>query len=91
MPVTQQPDDDRLMRSPKKPTYTFTEQGTAKYADLQMAQAAALQVVAQALAAAIRARGKNGSSEPDVDDREKHEEQELPQAAQQGGQSSRLE
>jgi len=34
------------MRSPKKSTYTFTEQGSDKYADLQMAQAAALQVVA---------------------------------------------
>jgi hypothetical protein len=72
------------MRSSKKSTYTFTEQGTDKYADLQMAQAAALQVVAQALAAAIRAKGKNGSSEPDVGGQEKHEEQELPQAAQQG-------
>ena len=85
MPVTQQPDNDRLMRSSKKSTYTFTEQGTDKYADLQMAQAAALQVVAQALAAAIRAKGKNGSSEPDVGGREKHEEQELLQAAQLGG------
>jgi hypothetical protein len=89
--VTQQPDNDRLMRSSKRSTYTFTEQGTVKYADLQMAQAAALLVVAQALAAAIRAKGKNGSSEPDVSGQEKHEEQELPQAAQQGGQSSRLE
>jgi len=82
LPVTQQPDNDRLMRSSKRSPYTFTEQGTDIYADLQMAQAAALQVVAQALAAAIRAKGKNGSSEPDVGDREKHEEQEPPQAAQ---------
>ena len=85
MSVTQQPDNDRLIRSSKKPMYTFAEQGTDKYTDLQMAQAAALQVVAQALAAAIRAKGKNGSSEPDVGGREKREEQELPQAAQQGG------
>jgi hypothetical protein len=82
LPVTQQSDNDRVMRLSKKSTYTFTEQGTDKYAHLQMAQAAALQVVAQALAAAIRAKGKNGSSEPDVGDREKHEEQEPPQAAQ---------
>lgn len=80
--VTLQPDNDRVRRSSKKSAYAFTEQGTDKYADLQMAQAAALQVVAQALAAAIRAKGKNGSSEPDASDQEKHDEQELPQAAQ---------
>ena len=43
-----------MKESPEKRAYTLTEQGTDRYASLEMAQAAALPVVARALAIAIR-------------------------------------
>ena len=44
---------DSVKHSQTECSYALTEQGTDKYADLSTAQAAALPVVAQALAAAI--------------------------------------
>jgi hypothetical protein len=51
------------LNSPNDHDYILTEQGTDKYADLNMAQAVALPAVAQALVTAIRARTDNGHAE----------------------------
>ena len=41
------------MRSPEEHVYPLTEQGTEKYASLEMAQAAALPILVQSLTKAI--------------------------------------
>lgn len=47
--------------------YKLQEQGTERYVDLEMAQAAALPVVAQALAIAIRAQVRIGKFSAIID------------------------
>jgi hypothetical protein len=48
--------------------YALTEQGTMRYADLNMAQALALATVAEALATTIRTKANNGQSKPDTEE-----------------------
>jgi hypothetical protein len=55
--------------------YILTEQGTGKYADLNMVQAVALPVVAQALLTAIRARTDNGQAEAAEETTKSHNDQ----------------
>lgn len=49
------------MSSSNNGNYILTEQGTDKYADLDMAQKVALASVAQALVTTLRDRRNNGS------------------------------
>jgi hypothetical protein len=51
-----------LKTTSDKSNYTLTEDGTDKYADLDMAQTVALAGVAQALVTTLRAERDNGQS-----------------------------
>ena len=64
-----------LRQSPNKQFYTLEEQGTRRYADLEMAQAAALHAVAQALVRAIRSRLHDGSQVEELEDDETPDEE----------------
>ena len=63
------------MNSPDDHDYILTEQGTDKYADLNMVQAVALPAVAQALVTAIRARTDNGQAEATEETTTSHDDQ----------------
>jgi len=64
-----------LTRTRQSGSYTLTEQGTTKYADLNMAQALALAAIAEALATTIRTQANNGQSKPDTEAKNNHDGQ----------------
>lgn len=63
------------MSSPDDHDYSLTEQGTDKYADLNMVQAVALPAVAQALVTAIGARTDNGQAKAAEETTKSHNDQ----------------
>jgi hypothetical protein len=68
-------DRHTLEQSPNEHSYILEEEGTDRYTDLEMAQAAALHAVVQALVRAIRSRLHVGSQIEELGDDESPDEE----------------